>query len=71
MEKYKIAITETLVKVVEIEAGNIKEAVEKVKEKYDRNHINLTHCSDLQRTEFNSLITIDLNTENDTNEKGE
>ena len=59
MPVYKIQIKETLIKVVEIEAESAKEATEKVKEKYDNNMINLDHCYNLSRVDFDSLITID------------
>lgn len=60
MSTYKIQIKETLIKIVEIEAESVKEAAEKVKEKYDNNIINLDHCYNLSRVDFDSLITIDM-----------
>lgn len=59
MKKFKIAVTETLVQVVEIEAENAKEAAEKVKDMYDNSEIVLDY-SNLTKTEFIGVITLDL-----------
>lgn len=59
MTLFKIQIKETLIKVVEIEAENAKEAEEKVKEAYERNEIVLEH-NNLIRVDFDTLITVDI-----------
>ena len=58
MKKFKIAVTETLVQVVEVEAKNTKEAAEKVNEMYDNSEIVLDY-SNLTKTEFIGVITLD------------
>ncbi len=59
MKKFKIAVTETLVQVIEIEAENAKEAAEKVKDMYDNEEIVLDYTN-LTKTEFIGVITVDL-----------
>ena len=59
MKKFKIAVTETLVQVVEVEAKNAKEAGILVKEMYDNSEIVLDY-SNLTKTEFIGIITLDL-----------
>lgn len=59
MKKFKIAVTETLVQVVEVEAKNAKEAAEKANEMYDNSEIVLDY-SNLTKTEFIGVITLDL-----------
>ena len=59
MKKFKIAVTETLVQVVEVEAKNTKEAAEKVNEMYDNSEIVLDY-SNLTKTEFIGVISVDL-----------
>mgnify|MGYP003555591622 FL=1 len=58
MKKFKIAVTETLVQVVAVEAKNTKEAAEKVNEMYDNSEIVLDY-SNLTKTEFIGVITLD------------
>ena len=59
MKNFKIAVTETLVQIVEIEAENAKEAAEKVKDMYDNEEIVLDYTN-LTKTEFIGVITVDL-----------
>lgn len=59
MGKYKIAVTETLVQVVEIEANNAKEAGDIAQEMYDNSEIVLDY-SNLTKTEFIGVITVDM-----------
>lgn len=54
MNKYKVEITETLVRVVEVEAENKLEAFAKVKDDYDDEKIVLT-ADDYQETKFEVL----------------
>lgn len=58
MKKFKIAVTETLVQIVEVDAENAKEASEKVKDMYDNEEIVLDY-NNLTKTEFIGVITID------------
>lgn len=45
MKKFKIAITETLVQVIEVEAEDAKEASKKVKKMYDKEEIVLDYTN--------------------------
>lgn len=52
--KYKVEITETLQKIIEVEASNEKEALLNVKERYKKEDIVLNEA-DYIDTEFDAL----------------
>ncbi len=60
MKKYDIEIEEILRRVISIDANNIDEAIDKVREKYNNEEIVLD-SSDYCETSFNNLYSKALN----------
>jgi len=54
MTKYRIVVKETLSRIVEMESGSEKEAVDRVRQKY-RNCEIVLDASDYERTEISAL----------------
>ncbi len=53
MKKYKVTVTETLKRVVEIEAENYEDAIDSIESEYHRGNIIL-YAEDYTGTEFSA-----------------